>query len=1008
MTNRIRNFTFLETIQFFSHIFFNDSNYLSLVFSLCLRSRINALALCRIACSRQTKYKLTSFYISLFPLTQERYVTNGSGQGTSAGTYTVTIVPPSSPTSLSATTASSSQINLSWTASATGGPTIYRILRSAISGSEYTQIDSVNGATTTYNNTGLTPSTQYFYVVQAGNTAGPSAYSNEAFATTNGVPPAPPTSLVANAVSTSQIDLTWTGSVSGNPSKYRITRSATVGGTYSQIDSVGSGTFAYFNTGLASGTQFFYQVIAVNAFGYSAPSNTANATTGAIPSVPGGLTATAASASQINLTWNSSTNSPSVYRVYRSTTSGAGFTQIDSVNHPTLTYASIGLTANTQYFYKISAANTFGSSAQSAEQPATTLPPPPSAPTGLTATKASSSQINLSWTASTGSPTRYRILRSATSGTGFGQIDSVSHPTVVYNNTSLQPNTAYFYLVTALNSGGVSAASNEATATTDPITPSFGTITPNPASPDEGQAVTVTAGVINAPSEVKLFYGKNSQTAGDSVTMSLVSGNYTAQIPSGSVAGEGIWFRIRARNSAAVVWSPSSTGRTAITVKVASATITNTRSTGIFPTGLPTKKFFTVSLPFSTTINLTSVLGPQELGPNNIPTNWRALTYSPTSGQFNDVTTLSGGQSYFIRQNVSGDIFSFISTATSSSPDAFNNIVLPAGPGWNLIPWPYPFAANVLVTDNSKIGSVWQLHNNNNWDPVSQLVPFGGYAIYNKTSSTVTLGQVISWTQAAKVAANHAMDWSIQIKAETESASDNANFAGIRSDAISGHDYFDEAEPMGIGEFVSLAFTSVENSARKLAFDVRPQGEVGHVWNFAVENKTSSHMVLLDFVSLSVPSSLHQTLIDISNNRIVNLDLSNQYEFSSGKQNQFKLLVGSQDFISSEVQQFSLLMPKSFELKQNFPNPFNPSTTVAFGLVTRSQVEIQIYNILGQKVYTLASSEFPAGFQSVLWNGKNDGHSTLSSGVYIYRITVNELNGSGKSYSKSRKMLLLK
>jgi photosystem II stability/assembly factor-like uncharacterized protein len=93
--------------------------------------------------------------------------------------------------------------------------------------------------------------------------------------------------------------------------------------------------------------------------------------------------------------------------------------------------------------------------------------------------------------------------------------------------------------------------------------------------------------------------------------------------------------------------------------------------------------------------------------------------------------------------------------------------------------------------------------------------------------------------------------------------------------------------------------------------------------------------------------------------------------------------------------------PKIFALRQNFPNPFNPSTTIRFELPAASLVSLKIYNILGQEVATLADQEsFDAGTHSVQFDA-----SRLGSGVYFYRVLA---RGNGKEYSQVRKMVLLK
>lgn len=84
-----------------------------------------------------------------------------------------------------------------------------------------------------------------------------------------------------------------------------------------------------------------------------------------------------------------------------------------------------------------------------------------------------------------------------------------------------------------------------------------------------------------------------------------------------------------------------------------------------------------------------------------------------------------------------------------------------------------------------------------------------------------------------------------------------------------------------------------------------------------------------------------------------------------------------------------------FSLHQNFPNPFNPATTITYSLPKATHVSLKIYNLLGREVATLVDQQMPAGMHQATWNGQG-----MTSGVYFYKI-------SAGNYSKTRKMILL-
>ena len=96
-------------------------------------------------------------------------------------------------------------------------------------------------------------------------------------------------------------------------------------------------------------------------------------------------------------------------------------------------------------------------------------------------------------------------------------------------------------------------------------------------------------------------------------------------------------------------------------------------------------------------------------------------------------------------------------------------------------------------------------------------------------------------------------------------------------------------------------------------------------------------------------------------------------------------------------------IPNEYEVSQNYPNPFNPSTKIRYGLPNESKVYLVIYNILGQEVVVLKNTTQGAGYHEVEWDA-----SSLSSGVYIYRLTAESANGDKQEFVKIKKMILLK
>jgi predicted CXXCH cytochrome family protein len=113
------------------------------------------------------------------------------------------------------------------------------------------------------------------------------------------------------------------------------------------------------------------------------------------------------------------------------------------------------------------------------------------------------------------------------------------------------------------------------------------------------------------------------------------------------------------------------------------------------------------------------------------------------------------------------------------------------------------------------------------------------------------------------------------------------------------------------------------------------------------------------------------------------------------------LLSSIQNFSLTGVQLTDPVVPLKFALEQNYPNPFNPSTMISFSIAKKSLVRLQVFDIDGRLVKTLADEEMAPGVYKVLWSGDNRAGKNVASGVYLLRIQAS-------SFEAVRKMLLVK
>lgn len=111
--------------------------------------------------------------------------------------------------------------------------------------------------------------------------------------------------------------------------------------------------------------------------------------------------------------------------------------------------------------------------------------------------------------------------------------------------------------------------------------------------------------------------------------------------------------------------------------------------------------------------------------------------------------------------------------------------------------------------------------------------------------------------------------------------------------------------------------------------------------------------------------------------------------------------------VITDVPILSSEIPSDYVLMQNFPNPFNPTTTIRYALPSAAQVNLSIYNVLGQRVAELADEVQGPGMHTVLWNGRNSANVPVASGVYFYRLEAQPTSGAA-AFISMKKMMLLK
>jgi len=346
--------------------------------------------------------------------------------------------------------------------------------------------------------------------------------------------------------------------------------------------------------------------------------------------------------------------------------------------------------------------------------------------------------------------------------------------------------------------------------------------------------------------------------------------------------------------------------------------------------------------------------------------------------------------------------------------------------GWNQIANPFTYAVDWI--DDTDASENQYIKGPIKWDGTkyvglgqtggdttqfTELLPWDGYFVYNSANSNqvLTIDPLRSTTLKKPVFNSNApallsTGWKINFRAKSGNFEDIYNYLGASDESSDFEDKYDLPELPIIGDYVSLYFLHRLDDGRIVPYtiDYRSNSDEGFVWSMHIKCNVKSKQNSLTWIPDNLPENYKMALLDITNNIIVDMDkvtyrFNNNYEEYPVK---FMIFVGTAEFVDGELDKEKSKLPNRFQLSQNYPNPFNPSTTIKYQLVRQSEVTLEIYNILGEKVKTLINKRiYNTGRHEIVWDGTNNAGKLVSSAVYIYRIRVGD-------FVKSKKMTLIR
>lgn len=492
-----------------------------------------------------------------------------------------------------------------------------------------------------------------------------------------------------------------------------------------------------------------------------------------------------------------------------------------------------------------------------------------------------------------------------------------------------------------------------------------------------------------------LYYRKGGERSFSRVPLQRTGDSLSASIPAEAVSLRGLEYFIQ-------LSSPQGTSRFPLsgvdTVRVRFDWFAS-------PIALQRRTYRMVSVPAELNdVSLLGVLG-DDFGPYN-PTVWRLFRWErdryaehPAIG-----AGFTPGNAFWLITQAGG---SFDVERGKSMP-SLQPATITLDTGWNQIASPFAFRidwgaviANVNVSPAYFYDGVSPYQIN-----VTVLEPWEGYFVENRSGQPLILPIApveasASPSNSQPLAGTGGRQYVVQLSAEVPASGlkDLNNFLGFKEGATSGDDRLDLHEPPPIGEYIQLSIAE----GRLFAANFKPFPAEGEEWNLQLTSTLPNRTIAVHLEEYGIrPENFRVFVLDKDEFTALSIQ-DGSFIVRTGEAQSvrsLKVLIGTEEFAATHSGGIPLV-PLAYALDQNFPNPFNPSTSIRYQLSKKGRVVLQVFNVLGQLVKTLVHGEQVTGTYTVQWNGENDGGFPAASGMYVYRLRAGE-------FTASRKMILVR